>query len=55
MDLTLRQVDPERHRRRLRLLAELAEAKAMRERVRAWGARSGRIRELESVRRRPAG
>jgi hypothetical protein len=62
MELT--SLDPERQRRRLRLLAELAEARSAREarwrgpvwrgsRVRA--ARSERIRELIAIRRRLAG
>jgi hypothetical protein len=62
MDLT--SLDPERQRRRLRLLAELAEARAAREarwrspmwrgsRVRV--ARGERIRELIEMRRRLAG
>ena len=61
MDLT--QLDPDRQRRRLRLLAELAEARAAREArwrgavraVRVRGARGDRIRELIAMRRRLAG
>ena len=62
MDLT--SADPERQRRRLRLLAELAEARAAREArwrgasvrgSRVRGARRERIRELIATRRRLAG
>jgi hypothetical protein len=62
MDLT--SLDPERQRRRLRLLAELAEARAAREarwRAPTWRgsrvrvARGERIRELIAMRKRLAG
>jgi hypothetical protein len=56
--------DPDRQRRRLRLLAELAEARSSREARKGSGAvpasdmriaRSERIRELIAIRRRLAG
>jgi hypothetical protein len=56
--------DPDRQRRRLRLLAELAEARSAREARKRSGAvpashmriaRSERIRELIAIRRRLAG
>jgi hypothetical protein len=62
MDLT--QLDPERQRRRLRLLAELAEARALRgarwrgvmwRAVRVRATRAERIRELVAYRKRLAG
>jgi len=56
MDLTLSRLDPERRRRRLRLLAALAEAKAVRNatRARLQAADPGRVRELMALRRRTA-
>jgi len=46
--------DPDRRRRRLRLLAELADAKAVRDRQPRRG-RTDRLRELIASRRRLAG
>jgi hypothetical protein len=56
MDLTLSRLDPERQRRRLRLLAALAEAKAVRDatRARLRAADPGRVRELMALRGRTA-
>lgn len=54
MALTLQRLDPERHRRRLQLLAELADAKSARDRVRPRRVRSDRLRELIATRRRLA-
>jgi hypothetical protein len=50
--LRLERLDPERRRRRIRLLAELAEAQALRERIAPRRARMERLRELISSRRR---
>jgi hypothetical protein len=56
MALTLHRLDPERRRRRLQLLAELAGAKAVRDRLRpAQQPRVDRLRELIASRRRLAG
>jgi hypothetical protein len=55
MDLTPRQLDPDRHRRRARLLAERAGARAMRELKPPLVRRSVRIRELIASRRRHTG
>jgi hypothetical protein len=65
MAMRLQRLDPERRRRRLRLLAELADAKALRERVapnrlhadrlRADRLRADRLRELIVTRRRRVG
>jgi hypothetical protein len=52
MALTLQRLDPDRHRRRLQLLAELADAKSVRDRVRPRRARSDQLRELIAMRRR---
>jgi hypothetical protein len=49
MDVTLRTLDVEQYRRRLRLLAEMA--KAERDRNRRRGANSAKIRELIALRR----
>jgi hypothetical protein len=51
----LQRLDPERQRRRLRLLAELADAKALRDRVMPRRVRVDRLRELIASRRRIAG
>jgi hypothetical protein len=51
----MQRLDPERRRRRLQLLAELAGAKSVRERVRPRRERGDRIRELIATRRRLAG
>jgi hypothetical protein len=50
--LRLERLDPERRRRRIRLLAELAEAQALRARVAPRRARKERLRELITSRRR---
>jgi hypothetical protein len=55
MALRLQRLDPERQRRRLRLLAELADAKALRDRVAPRRLRADRLRELIASRRRVAG
>jgi hypothetical protein len=54
MALTLQQLDPERHRRRMRLLAELASAKAVRDRLQPRQLRVDKLRELIATRRRLA-
>ncbi|HZN17958.1 MAG TPA: hypothetical protein VFB84_07190 [Micromonosporaceae bacterium] len=54
MALTLQRLDPERHRRRLQLLAELAGAKAVRDRVQPYQLRTDRLRGLIASRRRLA-
>lgn len=54
MALTLQRLDPERHRRRLQLLAELAGAKAVRGRLQPRQVRGDRLRELIATRRRLA-
>jgi len=54
MALTLHRLDPDRRRRRLRLLAELADAKALRERVQPRRVRADKLRELIANRRRLA-
>ncbi|MER7891996.1 hypothetical protein AB0C04_17680 [Micromonospora sp. NPDC048909] len=46
--------DPERSRRRLQLLAELAGARAVRQRERPQRARSAQLRQLIATRRRIA-
>ena len=48
----LRRLDPERRRRRLQLLAELADAKALRDRVQPRRAQAERLRDLIASRRR---
>ncbi|MGY0003150.1 hypothetical protein [Micromonospora sp. I033] len=53
--ITPPRLDPERSRRRLQLLAELAGARTVRQRVRPQRARSERLRELIATRRRIAG
>lgn len=50
----LQRLDPDRRRRRLQLLAELADAKAMRDRITPRRVRTDRIRELIAMRRRLA-
>jgi hypothetical protein len=52
---TLHRLDPDRRRRRIQLLAELADAKAVRTRLAPRRARGDRLRELIAVRRRLAG
>lgn len=48
-------LDPERSRRRLQLLAELAGARAVRQRERPQRANTERLRQLIATRRRIAG
>ncbi|MDO3687344.1 hypothetical protein [Micromonospora sp. C28ISP2-4] len=48
-------LDPERSRRRLQLLAELAGARAVQQRQRPQRARTERLRELIATRRRVVG
>ncbi|WP_433388518.1 hypothetical protein [Micromonospora sp. KLBMP9576] len=55
MAWTVPRLDPERNRRRQQLLAELAGARAVRQRVRPHRVRSERLRELIATRRRVAG
>nr|BFE64790.1 hypothetical protein GCM10020063_093160 [Dactylosporangium thailandense] len=55
MALRLQRLDPERRRRRLALLVELADAKALRERLPPRRMRADRLRELIANRRRIAG
>jgi hypothetical protein len=55
MALTLQRLDPDRRRRRLRLLAELADAKAPHDSMRPRRVRVDRLRELVANRRRLAG
>ena len=55
MALRLQRLDPERRRRRLVLLVELADAKALRERLHPRRLRADKLRELIAVRRRLAG
>jgi hypothetical protein len=49
---TLQRLDPERRRRRLRLLAELADAKAVRDRLNPRRAQLEQLRDLIATRRR---
>jgi hypothetical protein len=55
MATTPQRLDPERRRRRLQLLAALADAKAAREQTQPRRLRGARIRELIANRRRFAG
>jgi hypothetical protein len=55
MALRLQRLDPERRRRRLTLLVERADAKALRERLDPRRLRADRLRELIANRRRIAG
>jgi hypothetical protein len=48
----LQRLDPERRRRRLRLLAELADAKAVRDRLNPRRAQLEQLRDLIATRRR---
>jgi hypothetical protein len=50
--LRLERLDAERRRRRIRLLAELAEAQALRDRVAPRRARMERLRDLITSRQR---
>ncbi|HLL69578.1 MAG TPA: hypothetical protein VK453_28255 [Micromonosporaceae bacterium] len=52
MAVKLRQLDPDRRRRRLRLLAEMADAKALRLRVQTERLHADRLRGLIASRRR---
>jgi len=52
MPMNLQRLDPDRRRRRLEVLAELADAKALRDRVQPRRARVERLRELIASRRR---
>ncbi|HEY0359498.1 MAG TPA: hypothetical protein VGD11_13015 [Mycobacteriales bacterium] len=54
MTRCLSRLDPERRRRRIQLLAELAEAQALRDRVAPRRARMERVREVIVHRRRTA-
>ncbi|HEX2358036.1 MAG TPA: hypothetical protein VHI50_16460 [Micromonosporaceae bacterium] len=51
---TLERLDPDRRRRRLQLLAELADAKSVRDQVQPRRLRGDRLRELIATRRRLA-
>jgi hypothetical protein len=53
--MKLQRLDPDRRRRRLRLLAELADAKALRDRVQLRRVRADRLREIIASRRRVMG
>jgi hypothetical protein len=55
MAWTTPRLDPERSRRRLQLLAELAGARAVRQRQRPQRLRSERLKQLIATRRRVAG
>ncbi len=55
MAMRLRRLDPERRRKRLALLAELASAKTVRQRVMGRNVQATRLRELIASRRRLAG
>jgi hypothetical protein len=55
MALRLQRLDPERRRRRLALLVELADAKALRARLDPRRLRADRLRELIADRRRIVG
>jgi len=52
---TLPRLDPDRRRRRLQLLAQLADAKSVRDRVQPRRLRGDRLRELIATRRRLVG
>ncbi|HEU4421989.1 MAG TPA: hypothetical protein VFR67_05540 [Pilimelia sp.] len=52
---TLPRLDPDRRRRRLQLLAQLADAKSVRDRVQPRRLRGDRLRELIASRRRLVG
>ncbi|NJC72814.1 hypothetical protein HC031_24280 [Planosporangium thailandense] len=55
MALTLQRLDPDRRRRRLRILAERAEAKAVHDPVQPPRMRADRLRQLIAKRRRLVG
>lgn len=52
---TLQRLDPERRRRRIQLLSELADAKSVRVRLAPRRARGDQLRDLIAMRRRLAG
>jgi hypothetical protein len=52
---TLQRLDPERRRRRIQLLTELADAKSVRVRLAPRRVRGDQLRELIALRRRLAG
>jgi hypothetical protein len=52
---TLQRLDPERRRRRIQLLTELADAKSVRVRMTPRRVRGDQVRELIALRRRLAG
>jgi hypothetical protein len=54
MAWTVERLDPDRSRRRLQLLAELASVKSVRDRARPRRLRGDRLRELIATRRRLA-
>ena len=54
MAQTLQRLDPDRRRRRLRVLAELADAKAVRDRIAPRKVNVQRVRDLIAARRRSA-
>jgi hypothetical protein len=51
---SLQRLDPERYRRRVQLLAEMAEAQSLRSRVALRRARMDRLREIIAERKRIA-
>jgi hypothetical protein len=55
MAQTLQRLDPDRRRRRLRLLAEIADAKTLRDRLAPRQAHLDQVRDLIAARRRSAG
>ncbi|MEU5942125.1 hypothetical protein ABZ807_23730 [Micromonospora sp. NPDC047548] len=55
MAWTTPRLDPERSRRRLQILAELAGARAVRQRDKPQRERTARLRQLIATRRRVAG
>jgi hypothetical protein len=55
MAVRLQRLDPDRRRKRLALLAELAGAKSLRDRVMPRRIQVNRVRELIAIRRRLAG
>ncbi len=55
MGQMLQRLDPDRRRRRLRVLAELADAKAVRDRLAPRQVYVAQIRDLVATRRRHAG
>jgi hypothetical protein len=51
----MQRLDPDRRRRRLQLLAQLADAKSVRDRLQVRRERTDRLRQLIAARRRLAG